>query len=118
MNEVALRLALVVGVVLLSLIIVVVMRRRPVVSALDRGELDPGVYLFTSSDCSDCAGARARLGELLGTSSFIEISWENDPELFKQLGIDAVPSTLVVGDDGSASIHAGMPDRVVRGLNP
>jgi hypothetical protein len=29
-----------------------------------------------------------------------------------------VPSTLVVGDDGSASIHAGMPDRVVRGLNP
>ncbi len=118
MNEIALRLALVVGVVLLSLIIVVVMRRRPVVSTLDRGGLDPGIYLFTSSECSDCAGARARLGELLGSSSFIEISWEHDPELFRRLGIDAVPATLVVGDDGSASIHTGMPDRVVRGLNP
>jgi hypothetical protein len=118
MNEVALRLALVVGVVILSLIIVVVMRRRPLASALDRGGLDPGVYLFTSSECSDCAGARARLGELLGSSSFIEISWEHDPELFTQLGVDAVPSTLVVGDDGSASIHRGMPDHVARGLNP
>lgn len=118
MNEVALRLAIVVGVVLLSAIIVVVMRRRPVISAMDRGGLGPGVYLFTSSSCSDCVGARARLGEVLGSSAFIEISWEDDPGLFTQLGIDAVPCTVVVGDDGSALVHPGMPDRALRGLNP
>jgi hypothetical protein len=118
MNEVGLRLAIVVGVALLSLIVVAVMRRRRVVSALDRGGLDPGVYLFTSSSCSDCAGARARLQEVLGSSAFNEISWEDDPGMFTQLGIDAVPCTVVVGDDGSASIHPGTPDRVLRGLNP
>lgn len=118
MNEVGPRAAIVVGVVLLSLIIVVLMRRRPLVGALDGGGLDPGVYLFTSSSCSDCAGARARLEEVLGISSFIEISWEDDPGIFTQLGIDAVPCTVVVGADGSASIQPGMPDHVLRGLNP
>jgi hypothetical protein len=118
MNEVALRLAIVVGVVLLSAVIVVVMRRRPVISAMDRGGLGPGVYLFTSSSCSDCAGARARLGEVLGSSAFIEISWEDDAGLFTQLGIDAVPCTVVVGDDGSALVYPGMPDRALRSLNP
>ncbi|HEX2420177.1 MAG TPA: hypothetical protein VHL55_01140 [Acidimicrobiia bacterium] len=118
MNEVGLRLAIVVAVVLLSLIIVAVIRRRRVAPVLDRGGFDPGVYLFTSSSCSDCAGARARLQEKLGNSAFIEISWEDDPKTFTQLGIDAVPCTVVVGDDGSASIHRGMPDGVLRGLNP
>jgi hypothetical protein len=118
MNDVGLRLAIVVGVVVLSLIIVVVLRRRPVVSASSRGGLDPGVYFFTSTSCSDCAVARTRLGEVLGSSAFIEISWEDDPGLFTRLGIDAVPCTMVVGDDGSASVHPGMPDQVLRGLNP
>ena len=118
MNEIWLRLAIVVGVVLASLIIVVVMSRRPKVSALDRGVLDRGVYLFTSSSCADCAGARARLEELLGRSSFVEISWEERPALFTRLGIDAVPSTVVVGDDGSASLHPGMPGHDLGGVNP
>jgi hypothetical protein len=118
MSEVWLRLAIVVGVVLLSLIMIVVLRRRPMVAALDHGVLDRGVYLFTSSSCSDCAGARARMEEMLGSRAFVEISWEDHPEMFTQLGIDVVPCTVVIGDDGSASLHPGMPDHVLRGLDP
>lgn len=118
MSEVGLRLAIVVGGVLLALIMIVALRRRPMVAALDHGALDGGVYLFTSSSCSDCAGARARMEEVLGSTGFVEISWEDHPELFTQLGVDAVPCTVVVGDDGSASLHPGMPDHLLRGLNP
>ena len=55
---------------------------------------------------------------MLGSAGYIEIRWEDDPGLFTHLGIDAVPCTVVVGDDGSASLHPGMPDGALRGLNP
>ena len=118
MSEVWLRLAIVVGAVAVSLLIVGMLRRRPAVSSSDSGALAPGVYLFTSSTCTDCVGARARLGDRLGSDGYIEIRWEDDPGLFTHLGIDAVPCTVVVGDDGSASLHPGKPDGALRGLNP
>ena len=55
---------------------------------------------------------------MLGSAGYNEIEWENEPGLFAELGIDAVPCTVVVGDDRSASVHPGMPDRALRGLNP
>ncbi len=108
MNEVWLRLAIVVGAVGVSLLVVGLMRRRKAVSAsLDQGALGPGVYLFTSSTCSDCGGARARLEDMLGGAGYTEIAWEDDPGLFTQLGIDAVPCTVLVGDDGSGLAPPG-----------
>ena len=119
MSEVWLRLAIVIGAVAVSLLIVAMLRRRPAPSDNpDGGPLPPGVYLFTSSTCADCVGARERLEDMLGRAGYIEIGWEDDPGLFTHLGIDAVPCTMVVGDDGSASLHPGMPDRALRGLNP
>jgi len=119
MNEVWLRLTIVIGAVGVSLLIVAMLRRRPAVSgSRDSGVLAPGVYFFTSSTCADCVGARERLEDMLGSDGYIEIGWEGDPGLFTHLGIDAVPCTVVVGDDGSASLHPGMPDGALRGLNP
>jgi hypothetical protein len=119
MNEIWLRLAIVIGAVVVSLLIVAMLRRRPAVSdSRDGGALAPGVYLFTSSTCADCVGARERLEDVLGSDGYMEIGWEDDPGLFTHLGIDAVPCTVVVGDDGSASLHPGMPDGALRGLNP
>jgi hypothetical protein len=119
MNEVWLRLAIVIGAVAVSLLIVAMLRRRPAVSANREGvPLHPGVYLFTSSTCADCVGARERLEDMLGSSGYIEIGWEDDPGLFTHLGIDAVPCTIVVGDDGAASLYPGMPDGALGGLNP
>jgi hypothetical protein len=119
MSEVWLRLVIVVGAVALSLLIILAIRRRPGHSEAGDGRgLDPGIYLFTSATCSDCEGARARLEDMLGSTGYIEIRWEDEPSLFTRLDIDAVPCTIVVGDDGSASVHPGMPDRALRGLNP
>jgi len=119
MNEVWLRLAIVIGSLVVSLLIVAMLRRGPAASgSRDGGALAPGVYLFTSSTCADCVGARERLDDRLGSDGYIEIGWEDDPDLFTQLAIDAVPCTVVVGDDGSASLHPGMPDRALRDLNP
>ncbi len=119
MSEVWLRLAIVAGAVALSLLVMFVIRRRPGSSNAGDGRgLDPGIYLFTSSTCSDCEGARARLADILGGAGYVEIRWEDQPGLFTRLDIGAVPCTVVVGDDGSASVHPGMPDRAVRGLNP
>ncbi|HYJ25327.1 MAG TPA: hypothetical protein VE027_10005 [Acidimicrobiia bacterium] len=119
MNEVWLRLAIVIGAVAVSLMIVAMLRRRPsAMGSRDIGALRPGVYLFTSSTCSDCTGAQERLQTMLGNAGYIEVRWEDDPGLFTHLGIDAVPCTVVVGDDGSASLHPGMPDGALRGLNP
>lgn len=119
MSEVWLRLAIVAGLVLISAVGIVALRSRHLdKAAVDAGNLAPGVYLFTSSTCADCAGARVRLEDILGVSGFVEIEWEKEPGLFAGLGIDVVPCTVVVGSDGSASVSPGMPDRALKGLNP
>lgn len=119
MSEVWLRLVIVFGAVALSLLIILMTRRWPRRSEAGDGRgLDPGIYLFTSATCSDCADARASLADILGDAGYVEIRWEEEPVLFTRLGIDGVPCTVVVGDDGLASLHPGMPDRALRGLNP
>jgi hypothetical protein len=55
---------------------------------------------------------------MLGPSGFREIEWEHDPDSFARAGIDVVPSTLVVGVDGSATSFPGVPDEAVERLNP
>ena len=83
-------------------------RSRPLRSIAVTG-LEPGTYLFTSGDCSECARARTRLAESTGPRGYTEVAWESEPGVFQRLEVDAVPSTLVVADDGSGVWHAGGP---------
>lgn len=79
--------------------------------------LSPGVYLFSSDTCVDCQTARRALESQVG-SDYTEISWESDRERFDELGIRDVPSTLVVGEDGSGLWFPGVPRRRLNPDNP
>lgn len=119
MGEIWVRLLLVAGaLVVVALVISLTRRRRRSGRVFDAAGLRPGVYLFTSATCADCVAARARLAEGLGVSGFAEIEWEKDPDLFTQVGIELVPSTVVVTPDGTATRYPGIPDRLLERLNP
>ena len=119
MNEIWLRLAIVAGAVLLSVGLIVLLRRRQgEPTPVGAGGLSPGLYLFSSSSCLDCVTARGRLEETLGPSGFAEIHWEDEPELFAELGIDLVPCTVVVSADGTAARYPGAPEKALEGFNP
>lgn len=49
----------------------------------------------------------------LGETGFTEYVWEDDPGVFSELGIDAVPAVLVVGEDGRGRLYPGQPDRAL-----
>ena len=85
--------------------------------SVETGDLNPGVYLFTSSTCGDCDTARLSLQAALDTHGFDEIRWEDDPETFERLGVGAVPATLVVRP-GSSLLYLGLPEAAIRSLNP
>jgi hypothetical protein len=79
--------------------------------------LTPGVYLLTSRSCGDCETARRLIGEQVGRDGYTEVEWELEPGLFQDLGIGAVPGTLVVDEDGAARWHEGVPRHLETG-NP
>ncbi len=120
MSEIWVRLALIVGALTLALVVAMVVRGktrgRPVV--IDASGLRPGVYLFSSETCLDCQPARAAIDAVMGPGGFIEISWEEQPGPFHDLGIEVVPATVIVSENGSAAMFPGMPDRALRGLGP
>jgi hypothetical protein len=118
MSEIWLRLGILVGGVLLALLVVLMLRRPARGIATDAIGLDPGVYLFSSITCADCAPARSRLADDLGPTGFVEIRWEDEPGLFAELGVEAVPCTVIVSDTGVAARFPGMPDRALDRLNP
>lgn len=119
MSEVWLRLALVTAGIVVALGVALVLR-RPVADPVttNAAGLGPGVYLFSSATCVDCAAARARLVDALGPTGFVEIDWEDDPGRFAELLIDAVPCTLIVSEEGMATRFPGMPDRALEQLGP
>ena len=80
--------------------------------------MSPGVYLFTSSSCADCATAMAALTGYLGAGGFAEIAWETAPDTFSELGVEAVPSTLIVDDARRATLYPGHPERTLEALSP
>lgn len=99
MSEVE-RLGLVLGLAAVVVMVTAIARRKPLLRArtLDPGELEAGVYLLTSEGCESCDEARSRL-ESLGVN-YQEAVWQSRPELFSDLGIDAVPSLITVDDHG------------------
>lgn len=109
MSDLAIRVAVVAAAILLILGYSMIKSRNPKAGrAIANTGLAPGVYLFSSKTCHECDGARG----LLTGSDFHEISWEDQPEEFERLGIGEVPSTLVVGSRGAATLHRGVPNQV------
>lgn len=72
------------------------------------------MYLFTSTACPTCITAREKLAGKVDV--FEEVVWEEQPGVFSELGVDAVPAVLVVGDGGAGRLFPGQPDRVLREL--
>jgi hypothetical protein len=118
MSEVATRLVIVAAIVL-AVFLLSWARRLPRVGA-DRlaTSLQPGVYLFSSNSCLECDPARVRLLEHLGLEGFVEIDWESDREHFDRTGIDAVPTTVLVREDGTATFVEGIPGAVLDSFSP
>ena len=120
MSDPLVRLGLVLGVLMASFAVAALVRRR---ARLEPGSvhptnLAPGVYLFSSHDCVDCPKARRELQEALAGGSFVEIGWEESPSTFRALGVDVVPTTVIVDHDGSAILNPGVPAAVIRRLSP
>lgn len=101
------RLLLVLAVAVLVVAIVFVLRRRPPVRrrTLTGSGLPSGVYLLTSDGCDTCERARSQLTRR--GVGHTELSWQKNPEVFERLGIDAVPSVLVIGETGSGTWWRG-----------
>lgn len=115
MSDLTARLLLASGAVVLAAATTMLLRWRSArpVRTLSPGSLAPGTYLFSSSACLDCAPARKALIHRLGESGFTELKWEEMPGIFDELGIDAVPATMIVSPKGSARLWPGVPDENV-----
>ncbi len=116
MTDVWLRVAVVGAALLVSGAIVVWMRRRAALRMehpVDATGFEPGVYFFSSPSCSSCASARRKLEARLG-DDYVELSWEESPEVFTDLQIDRVPAVMIVRSHGTARLFAGQPERALR----
>ncbi len=120
MDDALVRLGLVLGALLVALIFSAVIRRKGLGRPrhLNDHRLDPGVYLFTSAACPDCGSARREVQEALGENGFVELNWEKNPGEFHRLGVGAVPATIVVRNDGSATLYPGSPTSALQLLSP
>ena len=120
MNEAWIRLFLVAGALVVALVAVALLRfrarERP--EAIGSVGLSPGIYLFTSATCLDCAPARQSLVDALGADGFTEISWESGSATFDEVGVTGVPATLIVDGDGDAKLYPGQPTTVLRMVGP
>jgi len=90
-------------------------RVRGPIRQVASGDLEPGVYLFSSESCPTCAQARDDLDRALGDAYF-EVRWEEQPEAFSHLGVDAVPAVLIVKTSGQGRLFPGRPDKALAEL--
>lgn len=117
MDEVWIRVALILAAIGLVLVVASVRHRsvrspRPV-----RAEsMQAGVYLFASSTCETCDRAREKLDRGIGEDGYTELVWEQDPGPFGELGVEAVPSVVVLGNDGTGRLFPGQPERALRAI--
>ncbi len=117
MSDVSTRLALILGAVAVTALITLALRTRQ--RSLESNiALSPGIYLFSSATCADCTVARDRLVEMLGEVGFVEFAWEEEPDLFAEMVIDVVPTTLVVRPDSTVERVAGDPSNLLRRRGP
>lgn len=118
MDEFWARAAVVTGALAVAGVVVAIQRwraRRPVRLVGDTG-LPPGVYLFTSAECDSCRRARESLDTEMGPTGYRELTWNDDADRFDSIGVDGVPTVLVVSQDGRGRLYRGQPDAVLAEL--
>ena len=120
MDEIWLRLGLIAGALAVALVVTLVLRARASAgpTRIEATGMAEGLYLFTSSSCGDCRSARKTMNETVGDAGFVEINWEEQPGIFHQIGVGAVPATMVVANDGSGTLYSGSPLRALATLGP
>ncbi len=114
MNDVAFRLLVVAGVAVIAVVAALVARRLavprhpPLRSA--GVALPPGLVVFTATTCDRCREALT-VARATGVP-LREITYELEGQMFASLGVDGVPLTLVVDQEGNARrLLAGVPAR-------
>ena len=117
MDETLVRLVLVLGTLaVVGLVAWIETRRtRPANRVVSDTGLESGVFLLTSNDCESCERARATLAR---RTEYTEMSWQEAPETFQHLDIEAVPAVLVVDETGRGVLSFGNPRFVRLGGNP
>ncbi len=120
MDETLLRVGLVSGALSVAAMAALIQRARAkdLARHAEAGRLAPGIYLFTSRSCADCGPARTMLAERLGDAGFREFAWESHPEIFDDMGIDAVPATVVVDPRSRATVYPGLPTGALGDVGP
>jgi hypothetical protein len=110
------RFLLALALVAVAVVVAQVLRRRrpepptqgrwPVPTQLDRADFDGAdkpwlVVVFTSTTCASCAGVieKARVLESPAVA-FQEVPFQARRDLHRRYGVEAVPTTLVVGPEG------------------
>ncbi len=88
-------------------------RSKPKVRDVVAPQLRAGLYLFSSASCATCDGARREIVAVVGAAGFSEIVWERQPDVFSLVGVEAVPSTLVMGTEGRGRLYPGSPRRAL-----
>lgn len=72
--------------------------------------LPGGMVLFTSTECANCATVRSMLAAT-GLRPR-EVTWELEPATMERAGVDALPLTVVVDNDGAIIEQwSGVPSR-------
>jgi len=112
MNDVVVRVAAVVVVLVVARLVAVGFNRfiRPSHPDVTVGEVGdrPGVVLFTSTNCSTCRDAIQRLRDL--GVPFREVTYELEPQRFDTWRVGAVPLTVILDADAAiVSVISGTP---------
>lgn len=114
MSDVAIRLLVVAGVVMVVVVVSVAARKlgAPYHAALQLDALDlpPGLVMFTSTDCENCKKA---LVVVKATGAPLrEITHEIEAAMFERAGVTGVPLTVVIDADGKVVDQiGGIPQR-------
>ncbi len=114
MEDVLVRLGVVAAVVVAALALARLSRpwqdaAHPPLS-IPPGDLPPGIVLFTSTDCDQCAAARAALKK--ASIQFREVTYELEAARFERYGVQGVPLLARLEASGEQSfLAAGVPTR-------
>lgn len=114
MSDAWIRVLIAVAVIGSALVVALISSRlrKPVHPSIVVGDVGerPGVVMFTSTDCSTCRRAIARLKD--ASISFREITHELEPHRFEAWEVVAVPLTVFLNASSEAvSILTGVPSR-------
>jgi hypothetical protein len=105
MSDTLIRVAVVVAVTAAALAIGFLLRRwqwssHPPIDASQLA-LPAGIVVFTSTECANCKKVLATLRGL--DVPMREVTHELEPESFEAAGVEAVPLTVVIDNDGSVA---------------